>query len=196
MKLHKLFAVTLAAVSLFGGTLATSTPAMAKTKKFIYYNADDPVHKQYQSMNKYTLNKTFGVKYSSKIRLKHLYVFHVSPIHSRYQSWVKLTGTMYDNGTSDLALGLLDHEGIYWQVDNSAASLVSATGAKFTYRDSVSLDANVSTNSHSHQNFVLLFHSKDKTGKLGETQLKINTNYDFFADTPAQTTKTLNLNLK
>ncbi|WP_203638989.1 hypothetical protein [Levilactobacillus wangkuiensis] len=182
MKLHKLLAATLAAASLLGGTLATATPAMAKAKKFVYFSSDSPIHKQYKSMNKYTLNKTFAVKYSSKIKIKHLYVFHVSPMNSRYQTWVKVTGTIYDNGTSDIELS---GQGLY----DPITFLDTANAGKI----SAALDSSnfFGVASHSKQNFQLLYHIKDKTNKLGASKLTIRTVYD----NSAYTSKKLKLNL-
>lgn len=195
MKLHKLFAVTLAAASLFGGTLATATPAMARAKKFVYYINDGQTyyHKQYKSMNKYTLNKTFGVKYSSKVKIKHLYVFHVSPMNSRYQTWVKVTGTLYNNGTQELDLGKLDDSSTYQPDHYTSFNTANAGKIPFAYDSSSSIGD--STYSHEKENFQLLYHIKNKTGKLGPSQLTIHTTYNDSGNL-VYSSKTLKLNLK
>ena len=190
MKLHKLFAVTLAVASLFGGTLATSTPATAKTKKFFYYvdNGPSGYHKKYQSMNKYTLNKTFRVRYSSKVKIKHLYVFHVSPLNSRYQTWVKVTGTLYDHGTAELALGgESDDPG--WGDRISSLKSANAGQIPFAFFSSNTGDGVFSPDK---LNFQLLYHTKNKTAKLGQSKLTILTTYGI----DVYNSKTLNLNLK
>jgi len=198
LKLHKLLAVTLATASLLGGTLASTTPAMAKAKKFVYYqNAFWPVHKEYKSMNKYTINKTLSVRYSSKLKIKHLYVFHVSPMNSRYQTWVKVTGSLNDKGTKGLELSGKDQNGGYYTED--ASWLTTANAGNIPFFSSVSSMS--SALSHDKSSFELLYHIANKTGKLGKTKLNIQTVYrdedpQYGSSSGAHTNKTLNLNLK
>ncbi|MFD1421393.1 hypothetical protein [Lactiplantibacillus songbeiensis] len=185
MSLNKLVIASLAGVSLLGGMVVTSTPAMAKSKTFKYYEGNDKVdalHKKYKSMDKYTLNKTFKVQYSGILKLNHLYVFHVSPKHSKYQTWVKVTGKLINKGYGQIALGIThtNNEGKYPGVINSHVSLKNAV--PFKAAQSISYGPigcpfyeERRVNSKSSQSFDLILHTKQATKKLGTSTLVLRT---------------------
>jgi len=209
MSLNKLVIASLAGVSLLGGLVVTSTPAMAKSKTFKYYDGNDwerPHYKKYQKMNKYTLNKKFTVRYSGAVRINHVYVFHVSPMRSKYQTWVKVSGKITNNSTGAILLSKAwystdDLE--YYFERNSAVSLATSIPLKYSTAlsygpigDIDSLLSNKELASHCWQRFDLILHTSKATTKLGASTLKFYTTYHGAnSDKYVNTTKTIKLNL-
>lgn len=109
-------------------------------------------------------------------------------MNSRYRTWVKVTGTLYDHGTEALELGgESDTPG--WGDRISSLNTANAGKIRFAFFSSVVGDAIVSPEK---SNFQLLYHTKNKTGKLGHSKLTILTTYG----NNVYNSKTLKLNLK
>lgn len=201
MTLRKVVVASLAGVSLLGGLVVVNTPVSAKAKTFKYYDSTSVHHKKYQSMNKYTLNKKFAVRYSGEVKLNHLYVFHVSPMRSKYQTWVKVTGTLNNQSTGNLALGASKKGdyGNYDYVRNSELSLQTSIPLQKTWSSTgspVGVPYVNGIDSHTKQKFELLLHTPKATGKLGAATLKLRTGYSSDGSVKVtNTTKTFHLNL-
>ncbi|MFD1421395.1 hypothetical protein [Lactiplantibacillus songbeiensis] len=203
MSLNKLVIASLAGVSLLGGLVVTSTPAMAKSKTFKYYDNNSSKHyKKYQSMNKYTLNKKFTVRYSGTVKINHIYVFHVSPMRSKYQTWVKVSGRLTNNSTGRIALGKSAHysdSDDYYYVPNSEISLATSVPLKASKALSfgpIGDSWNDGLGSHYWEKFDLILHTKSATSKLGASTLKFRTSYEGETSNKViNTTKTIKLNL-
>lgn len=201
MSLNKLVIASLAGVSLLGGLVVTSTPAMAKSKTFKYYDRFGLRHyKKYQGMNKYTLNKKFTVRYSGTVKINHVYVFHVSPMRSKYQTWVKVSGKITNNSTGDISLGKTRYSADdleYYFEPNSAVSLATSTPLKYSTALSYGpMGSGHALASHYWGRFELMLHTNKATTKLGASTLKFRTAYrGVGSDKYVNTTKTIKLNL-
>lgn len=101
-----------------GLTAASTINANAKSFTYFGNNGSKTYHHKVISYQKYTLNKTYyntttftidpktGATTTipetkiGKVKFYHVYVFHVSPKVSRYQTWIKVTGNVSNYSSS------------------------------------------------------------------------------------------------
>ncbi|MCY9807369.1 hypothetical protein OXT66_07460 [Lentilactobacillus senioris] len=161
------FSLALFMALLVLGTGAKGTSA----KSFTYANNK---HKTYQSVQTYKINKTYKTPHSGYLKLKKIYVYHVSKAKSKYQTWVKVDLSI--KNTNDKYLIDIDKYGgsklpIYHFTKGKAKK------ANFKYSDSFqTFPSSVAggggrTRTYDHSRWEV---SKAKTGKLGKTNLRLN----------------------
>lgn len=174
---------TLVGCVAFFSMFSTSKPAQASS--FSYYANDGTkvLHKSVMNYQKYSLNKSYSIAFHSKANLYNLYVYHVSLKNSRYQTWVKLTGRIYNNSgdTSDAGHVIFGTSTMTGISRKYVMQLTNSTKTNFAFSPSTSyapllLDSDPVTGgllTGKSEGFQLLMHSKAKTTKLGKTQMVV-----------------------
>ncbi|GAX02080.1 hypothetical protein [Secundilactobacillus silagei] len=209
--MKKWLKICVAAFALTLGLAAAST-VDAHASSFTYFgnNGTKTYHHKVISYQKYTLNKTYynttNFRYDpatkkttyipetriGKVVFYHAYVFHVSPKVSRYQTWVKLTGRVYNYSNSpDNAYWrnyIADYDEdedvtpVYTQNDIFGVEI----GATRSYTRAT-FDVNFSKGTSKSpvlfseaglapgksEGFQLLAHTKHQTSRLGNTRLSV-----------------------
>ncbi|WP_203651093.1 hypothetical protein [Secundilactobacillus yichangensis] len=189
--------------------LVTASTVDAHASSFTYFgnNGTKTYHHKVTSYQKYTLNKTDyntleagmtpDTAYrTGKVVFYHMYVFHVSSKVSRYRTWVKLTGRVYNYSNSP--------HNAFWRTWNTSLTgysqysilkvLTANRSPYFTFSKGTSkspiLLSKEGLAPGKSEGFQLLAHTKTATSRLGKTTV-----YVYLTDAAAQT-KTLKLNLK
>lgn len=179
--------------------LAAALTVDAHASSFTYFgnNGTKTYHHKVISYQKYTLNKTYyntltgGVDPRIKANIPapkdsigkvvfyHAYVFHVSPKVSRYQTWVKLTGRVYNYSNSPANAYWREYQGDgddgdYTYSQNNILTVISDTYdfyfSKGTSKSPV-LFSKAGLAPGKSEGFQLLAHSKHPTTRLGDTRL-------------------------
>ncbi|MTV82814.1 hypothetical protein [Secundilactobacillus folii] len=187
--MKKWLKLCVATLALVLGYTVTST-VNAHASSFTYFGGDGSktYHHKVISYQKYTLNKTFynsnldvgdtstGSTKNGKIQLYHLYVFHVSPKVSRYQTWVKLTGHVYNynNAPANNVWGATNMDGI---TQKYVLQIQDSTPAGYTFSKGTSkspiLFSKKGLAPGDDEGFQLLAHSKTATQRLGQTTINL-----------------------
>ncbi|MTV81779.1 hypothetical protein [Secundilactobacillus folii] len=173
---------------MLGSTTISTVNAHASSFSYFGSNGTKTYRHKVISYQKYTLNKTFynsnldvgdtstgGVK-NGKIQLYHLYVFHVSPKVSRYQTWIKITGHVYnyDNAPTNNVWGATNMNVI---TKKYVLRIQDSTSAGYTFSESTSkspiLFSKAGLAPGEDEGFQLLAHSKTATNRLGQTTITL-----------------------
>jgi len=197
--MKKWLKICVAAFALTLGLAAAST-VDAHASSFTYFgnNGTKTYHHKVISYQKYTLNKTYynttNFRYDpatkkttyipetriGKVVFYHAYVFHVSPKVSRYQTWVKLTGRVYNNSNSPANAYWREYDDADDDSDvsysqNNIFTVISRSTYDYYFSKGTSkspvLFSQAGLVPGKSEGFQLLAHSKYPTSRLGKTTL-------------------------